>query len=298
MMDTDTTNLIDDGDTSDEDTAAVETEVDIDAEDEQPFEEDSPIDPGEDEEVELDEGLKLKVPSDQAQRVREGWLRHADYTRKTQALSDERRTLAAEREAVQQAAQQEYSAYAQASSLGTQIEQMDQKAAGFGGWAAWAGTDPLAANQALQARTGLEQARQLSLGQLQQLTEQRISDAQQETARRIEQARAILEQDGDIGGWDASKAAAMLDGGVREYGFDRSEIEELSDARMVKVLHDGLKWRAHLEAQQQAQRHVRAQQARPAATVGPRSAPPHGLDDRLGTEEWVRRRNAQVRKRA
>jgi hypothetical protein len=296
-MDIETTNPVDGADTSAEDIAASGTEVDREREP-QPGEDGDAIDPPEDEEIELDGGLKLVVPKDQAQKVRDGWLRQADYTRKTQALSEERRAVEAERAVLQQASQQELSAYAEATSFGSRINELDRTAAGFGGWAAWAREDPFAANEAHMARAELDRARNFSLGQLQQYRGQRISFAQQDTARRVEEARFILEQDKEIGGWDDHKAAEMLTAGIREYGFDRSEIEELSDARMVKVLHDGLKWRAHLIKQQQAQRHVRAQQVEPAASVGARSAPAHGLDDRLGTEEWVRRRNAQVRKRA
>jgi hypothetical protein len=40
-----------------------------------------------------------------------------------------------------------------------------------------------------------------------------------------------------------------------------------------------------------------AQQVQPAAVVKARGAPPAGLDDRLGADEWVKRRNAQLRKR-
>lgn len=298
-METDTTNPVDSEDRS-ADILPEAQEVDAESGTEQPYDEDgNPIEePPGTEEIELDAGLKLTIPKDQAQKVREGWLRQADYTRKTQALSEERRALEVERAAVQQASQEELSAFAQATSMGMQISELDQAAASFGGWAAWAREDPFAANEAHMAKSELEQARTHSLGQLQNLTGQRISFAQQDIARRVEQARSILEQDKDIGGWDDNKAAEMLAGGVREYGFDRSEIEELSDARMVKVLHDGLKWRAHLNARQRAQRHFQAQQAEPAATVGARSAPAQGLDDRLGTAEWVRRRNAQVRKRA
>jgi hypothetical protein len=41
---------------------------------------------------------------------------------------------------------------------------------------------------------------------------------------------------------------------------------------------------------------VAAQQVQPAASVKARGAPPAGLDDRLSPDEWVRRRNAQLRK--
>src|SRR6478735_5451895 len=125
-MDTDTTNLVDGGDTSDADTADLETGVDAEGQqtDAEPqYDEDgNVIEPDEDEEVELDD-LKLKVPKDQAQKVREAMLRQADYTRKTQEVAEERKALQAERQSMHQIGQAEFQAAAQLQNLDGQLAQ-------------------------------------------------------------------------------------------------------------------------------------------------------------------------------
>ena len=121
--------------------------------------------------------------------------------------------------------------------------------------------------------------------------QQRGLEEQRETARLIEQGRAELAR--DIRGWSDTLAAALLETGVKQYGFDRAEIEEFTDPRMVKVLHDAHQFHILQGKQKQAQAVQAAQGVRPAARVGGSAAPPSGLDDRLSAEEWTRRREAQ-----
>lgn len=236
------------------------------------------------------EGRKYRVPK----ALKDSFLRQADYTRKTQEVAEQRRAVEAERQAVQRATQEELGVYAQATSFGAQISQLDQAAAQQGGWAAWVRDDPFAANEAHMTRTELERARHYATGRLAQLQQQRAAAAQQDSARRVGEAASVLER--EIG-WSPTKAAEVLEGGIREYRFDRSEIESFEDARMVLALHDALQWRAHQKKTKTAQRHQAAQQVRPAARVQARAAPPAGLDDRLPADEWVRRRNEQLRRR-
>ena len=82
-----------------------------------------PIEEDEDEEVDLDDELKLRVPKSEAQKVREAVLRQADYTRKTQELAEQRRTFDSERQNISQATQQELAVFAQATALGQQVAQ-------------------------------------------------------------------------------------------------------------------------------------------------------------------------------
>lgn len=248
----------------------------------------------EDEELELGDGLKLRVPKEQAQRVRDGWLRQSDYTKKTQELAEARKAFEADRRTLTEASEAELGAYALATSHGAQVKALDERAATFGGWTAWVRSDASSAYEAYITRTELERVRQDAMGKLAQFRQQRATNEQQESAKRVGEAAAILER--EIG-WNATKAAQLLEGGAREYQFERSELDRFDDARIVLALHDALQWRAHQKKEQAAVRHQTAQAARPAATVQARSAPPTGLDDRLPADEWVRRRNQQLQKR-
>lgn len=294
MTDETTTNLVEGADTSSDidtnehgvgsDAFGTDTEQQID-------DDGNPIaaEP-EEEEVELDD-LKLKVPKDQAQKLREAFLRQADYTRKTQEVADARKAFEAERATFHQAGAQELSARAQVVAIDQQIAQYQNI-----DWDAWEAKDPFAAQSGWRQFQTLQNGRQQAVNQVGQLAQARTVQQQQETAKRLEEGRTVLAR--DIKGWSPQLAETLLDHGVKTYGFNRAEIEEFSDPRMVKVLHDAFQFQALSKKTQAAQSHVTAQKVEPAAKVARAAAPVQGLDDRLSIEEWNKRRTAQVLKKA
>lgn len=302
-METDTTNSVVADDTA---LATVQDDTGVAADDQQlepQFDEfGNPIEePDEDEEFELDENLKLKVPKTAAEKLKElkeGSLRQADYTRKTQELAEQRKAFDAERQNIVQATNEELSAFAQASTLGQRLAAYQQV-----NWAAW--------NQQAQANYDLEEQARVqaafmdyqqvkdqhanALGTLSRLQNQRVSNAQQEAARRIEEGRAALAR--EIG-WNDDLKAKLTDYALGQ-GLSRDDLADLeATPAAAKILKDAFEWRQHQTKQQAAKRHETAQQVQPAATVSAKRAPPAGLDDRLGTDEWIKRRNAQLAKRA
>lgn len=292
-MEDDTTNPVDGGDTSVEETEALETEVETedqteDAEDssEDTEEEQSEAEPEDEyEEIEWD-GKKAKIPA----FMKDGFLRQADYTQKTQALAEERKALQTERSNIQQATNAEIAALASVQGINAELARFE----GID-WDTWEQQDPQAAMLAQNRFNRLTRERGEALNQFTQLRQQRTIHEQQETARLVEEGRKVLAR--DIKGWNDNLARELLDTGVKEYGFARDEIEDFTDPRMVKVLHDAHQWRKAQSKQKAVQNHIAAQQVKPATSVKAKSAPPTGLDDRLSADEWVRRRNAQLRKR-
>ncbi|MDB5692334.1 MAG: hypothetical protein JWO81_1397 [Alphaproteobacteria bacterium] len=237
------------------------------------------------EEVEHD-GKKYQVPK----ALKDAFLRQADYTRKTQEVADLRRAVEAERQAIRGTGEAEVAARAQLVTIDQQLAHYQRI-----DWDTWEDQDPFEAQKGWRQFQQLQNARSQAAGQFAQVAQQRHLVQQQETARQIEEGRAVLAR--DIKDWSPRLAEALLDHGVSQYGFQRGEIEEFTDPRMVKVLHDAWQYRSIAKKQQQAQRHAAAQTAEPAARVGTSASPPKGLDDRLSVDEWARRRNEQVRKR-
>ena len=290
-MDTETTNSV-----GGEDTGApiLDAEAGVEPQSEAEIlydDEGNPVEEPEDEEVELDDEVKLKVPKDHAQKVREAMLRQADYTRKTQELAEARKAFAAETDTFRQASEAELNTFATLTNLQGQIAQYQRI-----DWAAWHDQDPFAAARATSEYNIVRDAYQQAQFQLAGLRQQRLSVAQQEIAKRTEEGRAALTR--EIPGWNNDLKAKLTDFAA-DFGFSRDEIDDLeADPRVAKVLHAAFKGSEAVRKAQRAQTHVDAQQAQPAAKVGARSAPPAGLDDRLSTSEWVKRREAQVRKRA
>lgn len=287
----DTTNLVDGGDTSVEDTdtpaeveneaEALEPELD---EDGNPIEADADNVEDDHEEVERD-GVKYKVPKALAKEL----LMQADYTRKTRALAEQTRAVETLRAQVQQASQEEIATHARVVAIDDRLAQY-----GKVDWAAWNDTDPFEAQKGFMEFQQLKDARGQALGHLGQLQQKRTLEMQQETARRIQEGVAVLQK--DIPGWNDGLAQTLLETGVKQYGFERGEIESFEDPRMVKVLHDAHQFHALKAKTQKVQNHQKAQATQP--TARPKGgAPKPGLDDRLSAEEWVERREAELRKR-
>jgi hypothetical protein len=299
-LDTDTTNLVDGGDTSTEtltnDTGVV---ADDQVTDTQQFDENGdPIAQAiEEEEVDFDD-LKLKVPKDHAQKVREALLRQADYTRKTQEVAEMRKAVEAERQSIHQSSQQEIAAAATVVSI-------DQQLAEYAN-IDWAREMQAARQNYDQDRLDLLQTEFARFTQLKdqrgqaaqnytQAVQKRLSDAQQDTAKRMEEARTAIAK--EITNWD-EVGPKVMEAAVKHYRFTADELNALDDPRHAIVLNDARQWREHLAKTKAAERHTQAQQAAPAAKASGGSAvPANKLDDRLSTEEWMRRRDEQDRKR-
>lgn len=197
----------------------------------------NPIEEDPDEEVDIADDLKLKVPKTEAQKVREALLRQADYTRKTQELAEQRKTFESERQNIAQATQQELAVFAQASNLGQQLAAFQRV-----DWQAWSNQAQANYDYDEQAKIQsawmnyqqLKESHTQALGTLQQLQNQRVSTAQQETAKRIEEGRAALVK--DIPKWNDTHKAKLVDFAA-EYGFTRDELADIeADPRQVRIL--------------------------------------------------------------
>lgn len=243
----------------------------------EPAEEDS-------EEIDL-EGQKYKIPK----AVKPLLMMQADYTRKTQEVAEERKAIQAEREAVSKASAEEIGAHARIVAIDEQLAEYNRI-----DWDAWEDQDPIAAQSGWRKFQQLQNGRGQAAHTLSQLTQQRTLAEQQETAKRIEEGRQVLEK--DIPGWSPDLGAKLLDFGCKQFGFERSEIEEFTDPRMVKVLHAAFEGLKAQTKQQTAAKVTKVQEVQPAAKVAVNPAPKQGLDDRLSTAEWMRRRNEQARK--
>lgn len=296
-MDTDTTNLVAGDDTAADATVADDAGVEADSEvsAEPQFDDDgNPIpEPPEDEEIDVDEELKLKVPKDQAQKVREALLRQADYTRKTQELADTRKAFEAERGAYQQATVAELQVAGQIMECDRQLAQYNQV-----NWQQWQYDDPDAAQSAFMAWQQLKDAKGQLSGHLNQLKGQRVSAAQQEIAKRAEDTRSALAK--DIPGWSEAVEAQVRDFGIKEFGFTADEMADMKiDPRIAKAFHRLHTLETQAKKNSKAQTNVQKQVVQPAENIGARSAPVTGVHDNLPIGEWMKREAARVaRKRA
>jgi len=220
-----------------------------------------------------------------------GFLRQADYTRKTQELAQHRRALIAEREAVAQQAH----AVGHAHAGGVQLAALDHQLADLRGvdWQAFAAHDPHGAQalwgrfQALaQARDGLAQtlAHHRSRAEVQ---------AAREAAARMAATGQKLQQ--EIDGWSPELAAKLVDY-ARGHGVTLDELGAADDPRVWKILHCAYRGDSTRRQDGAAASAVRAQAVRPAIMVSGSAAGGGGVRDELATKEWMKRRNEQMRR--
>ena len=169
------------------------------------------------------------------EELKSGYLRQQDYTRKTQALSEEKKAFSE----VQAAVLQERAQYAEA--LPMLAQQIQQSVEQEPDWDTLYDTDPaLAAKAERQWRKQLEQKQQqlqavhAEQQRMQQLEQQRAAQMQ---SRFVEEQRQILPD--VIPEWRDAKVAAQEAGEIRDFllqsGFQEADIDGMNSAVVVKM---------------------------------------------------------------
>lgn len=280
------------------------------------------------EEIEVD-GVKAKVPK----ALKDAFLRHADYTRKTQELGDQRRAFDEERSTWETQREESRAAlpeeHAKVAVLNHSLAALDQQLEQLRdvNWDAWhARTSGLAADDPDKVRymqyrehyLGLRDRRvnledQLATAKtdLQTKEDARLTGAKEAAATALREA---MEETGrvlaaDIKGWNNEVATATAKFMIEELGAKPAEVGQLTDPRTWKMAHEIMSARATiaelqkaLKQHQKADDHKRAQETTPAEKAkgsggGNARDPATPRGDGLSTEEWMKRRQAQVAKR-
>jgi hypothetical protein len=236
-------------------------------------------------EVEID-GKTYKLPPE----LKDGFLRQADYTRKTQEVAEIRKAAEATLQAVTTVTQVERQAEVAIAVIDMQIADYQSI-----DWDAWEESDPVAANREWRKYTQIKDARQAAVAQHQQASQQRTLIQQQETARLLEQGQRELAA--KIPNWNRETAAKLAEHASANYGFRAEELNGITDPRMIQVLNDAYQFRQASKTQQAVKKAEVQQAIKPAAKIAPGKPPARGLDDRLPTKAWIEARNRQVANR-
>ena len=234
------------------------------------------------------EGKKYRVSKD----IKDALLRQADYTRKTQELAEHRNQVSATIERLTAVSHEETQALAQVAMVAAQIKQYENI-----DWDAWDQVDPNAANKARWEITQLQQQQSAAIGQYQQAGEAKHSIAQQETAKRLEEADRFAST--NIPGWSRETAQATLDYARTAYRLSNEELAgAIADKpEVLMLLHDAMEGRRLREKTATAKKIEAKQAIKPAASIKGATPAIRGLDDKLSAEEWIKRRNAQAQNR-
>jgi hypothetical protein len=238
------------------------------------------------------EGKKYRIPKP----LRGALLMQADYTRKTQELADQRRAHEDAQKAFgenQRAHSEHLNEFARVVALNDAIAQFEKA-----DWPQIRANNPTLYDQLWFQYQQTKEQRDRAAVTLQQKIAERNSTAQRETAARLEQARSVIAR--EIPGW-SPELAGKLNEFATAQGFTADELRQVSDPRVIKLLHAA--YQGHQATQKAAAvtKVQRAEAVKPLPTVatntGNKVSPVDAASDRLSTDEWLKRRNAQINKR-
>ena len=252
------------------------------------------------EEVDWD-GTKYRIPK----ALKPGLLMQADYTRKTQELAEQRRHVEQHVQALNQRAELEQATLEHRVNLRT-VEQQLQQFSGtdWSNYSAQYGADATAAamaswQQYRDAKAELEGAIAKTETETRQISERTSANA-------IAAADQALSR--EIEGWSPQLVQDLAGYAATTFGITPQELRDsvvnsdgTPDTRTFKVLarlHKAETELAQLKASQtKAQNAAKVAAVTPAKAVGQRAGGyKPGLDDSLPSDEWLRRRNAQLAK--
>lgn len=244
------------------------------------------------------EGQTFRVPK----VIKEGLMRHKDYTHKTQELGAERTALATERqriEADRQRFRQDTEAHganlrelAQLVGMGEQIEayrKVDLNAIEQQDLA----NGTRHADRIRWERLDLEQQAQALAQSLHAKEQERQSTSQRERARQVEEAKATFAR--DIPNWNAVKQP-MWETAIAA-GFTPDDLENTTDVRMMKLLRLAYIGKQYEDKQRGAIRAATPQRpaAAPVQQVAARRTPSTVPSDKDSDAEWVRKERARMK---
>ncbi len=193
------------------------------------------------------EGKAYKVPKE----LKEALLRQADYTKKTQEVAELRRAVEERAQLVQMQEQFSSATFEKA----VELRQLQERLSQFENldWQALSDNDPVQAQKLLIARQQLERQASMKAQEFQQTQAQlQQMNAAQRQQMLQEQSQALKARLPEFN----SEMASRIRSAVKEYGYSDQELANVTDARLVHVLHDAMKWRELQAAKPKAMKKV------------------------------------------
>jgi hypothetical protein len=244
------------------------------------------------EEIEY-EGKKYKLPKE----LKDAFLRHSDYTKKTQEVSASRKEVEAMKAQVQQIAQATEEEITERGRLAQMHETLQQYEAVD--WARLEQDDPLGAQSHFRQYQLMKEQAQKTAYEIQQRAQQRTAFDQQETAKRIAASRD--EASKKLKGWSPQAEEKAFSWAVNEKGVPPQVLAQIMSPEAYEMVY--LAYYGHQALNRPNKPRAASVDGQPQPTqaqpitrlTGKSAAPQRGLHDNLSVEEWTRRRNAQLK---
>ena len=206
-----------------------------------------------------------------------------------QALAEQRRAIEAQAQQTHQLVQQNIADIGRVASIDERLQQFSQL-----NWQALSEADPLQAQKLYFDYQQLKDTRVNVFSAIQQREAQHQTQQQQRMATEIEEGNKVLAK--ELPGWGAELAREILDFANKDLGYPMHELQQITDPRIVKVLHAAMIGNKVLKKQPTTKT---APEAKPVKTVGKTQAAT-GIDinsSKTNTDAWMKARNAQMNKK-
>jgi hypothetical protein len=244
----------------------------------------APVIEDDSEEIDFD-GEKYKVPK----KLKDSFLMHGDYTRKTQEVARQREAIEARAAEVTREAEARKGLEKEIGRLTLIDEQLEQYQKVD--WAALRAANPEQANTHFQDYALLRDQRENLAAKVQRDVQERSQKAQLEHAKRYAEANEVLAR--DIKGWNQELADNLRNFALAS-GISATELRELAtNVTQVKLLHKAYLGEQLSTAKSPAPIMPKVE-AKPIAKVGgagPRIVNVH--DPNLDMEKYVEARRKQ-----
>jgi hypothetical protein len=185
--------------------------------------------PAEDIEEIEHEGKKFKIPT----ALKPALMMNADYTRKTQELSEQRRAWEQERTQHTQADAEHTKLLGINAALDAQLEQYGQI-----NWSEASAKDPAGAQAAFMHYQQLKDAKAQTDQAIQTHQTTRSAEAESLRTKQLQDANAVLAK--EIPAWDKPETKTQLANYALSQGFTAQELSQVSDPRLIKLIHTAM----------------------------------------------------------
>jgi hypothetical protein len=202
----------------------------------------------------------------------DGHMRQSDYTRKTQELAAQRRSV--EQEASNKVEVERKNYLSQLQVLQGVVIRAAQPELANVNWQELAQADP-ARYVALQAKAQqVHQTLQSLLTEQQRVKEQSELKSQEDFQRKASEGAEKLAE--KIPNWNDDLKKSLVERGIKTYGFSDSEVAQFADHRIVEMLHDAHQF--HMLKDQKPLVEKKVQQALKTMKPSAREAKPSATD--------------------
>jgi len=172
--------------------------------------------------------------------LQKGYMMQSDYQRKTAEVAREREAIRTE---VKKTVDAETDKYIHNIRVFQEaVVKMAAPELGNVNWAELAKDDPARYVELKAKAENVFQVLQSANAEVEKANNQRNAEMQQTLQKQAADAVEVLKR--DVPDWSDELYSGVLDTGVKDYGFTREEMNQVTDPRAIKVLLDAKKYRA------------------------------------------------------